>query len=117
MYLVKISITDYKTEIALLNLLINFISAKSVSHILSITDKLLFCLFCFFNFLITGMCNSSDNSLCDKFLFLLPLPAKLFRVAKVSDHTRVAEFFLSKHLKAVEASLHWYPSYFRLLAI
>ena len=66
---------------SLLNLLVNCISARSVPQILSIKDE---CAFSFLNFLITGLCNSSANSLFEIFSFLIPIPANLFaRVAEV----------------------------------
>ena len=57
--LLKISITHYKKSIPLLNLLANFIFARSTSQILSMKDEYTFlCL----DFLIIGLCNSSTSS-------------------------------------------------------
>ena len=47
------------------------------------------------NFLITGLCNSSANSLFEIFSFLIPLP----------------EVFLSKSLSTIEVIPRSYPSY------
>ena len=46
-------------------------------------------------FLITGLCNSSANSLFEIFSFLIPLP----------------EVFLSKSLSTIEVIPRSYPSY------
>ena len=54
----------------LLNLLINWISAKSKPQILSIKGDFTFHLL---NFLIIGLCNSSANSLLEIFSFLTSL--------------------------------------------
>ena len=59
-------ITHNKKRIPLLNLLINFISAKSAAQILSIKGE---CTFLFLDFLIIGLCNSSANSLLEYFHF------------------------------------------------
>ena len=59
-YLLKISITHTKNLNPLLNLLTNCVSAALAPQTLSINDE---CTFLFLNFLITGLCNSSANSL------------------------------------------------------
>ena len=56
------SITLYKNQNPLLNLLIDCISARSAPQILSIKDD---CTFLFLNFLVIGLCNSSANSLLE----------------------------------------------------
>ena len=63
-------ITHNKNLNPLLNLLINCICARSVPQILYIKDD---CIFLFSNFVITGMCNSSPNSLLDSISFLIAL--------------------------------------------
>ena len=83
----------------LLNLLINCISTRLAPHTLSIKDEYTFI---FLNFLIIGFCNYSANSLFETFLFLIPLPANLFRVAHVPCAVRVFDdalvvVFLSNH--------------------
>ena len=65
------SITLYKNQNPLLNLLIDCISARSAPQILSIKDD---CTFLFLNFLVIGLCNSSANSLLEISFFLIPLP-------------------------------------------
>ena len=70
-YLLEISITHYKKQIPLLNLLINCISARSQLQILYLKDEYMFC---FLDFLIIGLCNSSANSLFDRFSFLTASP-------------------------------------------
>ena len=67
--------------------------------------------FLFSKFLIIGICNSSIIFfLLDIILFLIALPAYLFRVPQVSDHACVAEIFLSKKiykpLKQVWVDVH-----------
>ena len=57
-FLVFILITHNTKQIPLLNLLINFIFAKSAQQILSLKDKYTFRLS---KFLIFGLCNSSAN--------------------------------------------------------
>ena len=54
------SITHNKKRIPLLNLLINYISARAAPQILSIKGE---CTFLFLNFLMIGLRNSSVNSL------------------------------------------------------
>ena len=83
----KISITRNKKRISLLNLLINYISARSAPQILSMKNE---CSFFISNFLVIGLCNSSANSLLDIIQFFIAPPANLF--------ARVAELFLSKTL-------------------
>ena len=56
-YLLKISMTHNKNLFLLLNLLINYISAKSVLQILSLRRIN----FSSLHFLIIGLCNSSAN--------------------------------------------------------
>ena len=79
------SIMHNKNLNPLLNILLNCISARSASQILSIKDK---CTFLFLKFLIIGLCNSSANCWSEIFSFLVPLP----------------EVFLSKNLQTNEAS-------------
>ena len=52
-------------------------------------------------FSITDLCNSSADCWCDIFSFLLKLQ----------------EVFSSRKLWNIEASLRWYPSYFRFLTL
>ena len=62
-----------------------------------------------FFFIVIGLCNSLANSFFEIVLFLIPLPPNLFRVAKVSDRTRVAEVFHKKiyrALKQVQNDIH-----------
>ena len=61
------STTHRQKRIPLLNLLNNCISAKSASQILSIKDE---CTSHFPNFLMTGLCSSSANSLFCMISFL-----------------------------------------------
>ena len=82
MYLLKISIAHNKKRIPLLNVLINYVSAKSVSQISSIKGE---CAFLFSKFLITGLCNSSANSLFQIFSFLT-VPLEAFFIKKFIDH-------------------------------
>ena len=87
------SFTHNKNLNPLLNLLINCISARSAPQTLSIKGD---CTFLLLNFIITGLGNSSANSLVAEFKgrlfeifsFLIPLP----------------EVFLSKYLHAIETS-------------
>ena len=67
-------ITHNKNRIALLNVLINFISARSAPQILSIKDE---CAFRFSNFLIIDLCNSSAYSWFHIFSFSIPPPELL----------------------------------------
>ena len=60
------SITHNENLNPLLNLLINFIPARSAPRILSLKVE---CTFLFSNFLIIGSCNSSANSLLEIFSF------------------------------------------------
>ena len=85
---------DNKKLITLLNLLVNYISARSAPEILSIIGE---CGFLFSNFLIIDLRNSSANSLFHMFSFLT---ANLFRAAKTSDRANVVTppaDFLSKN--------------------
>ena len=66
----------------LLNLLINYISARSAPQILSIKGD---CTFLFLNFLIIGLYNSSANCWPDIFSFLIPLP-EVFLLKRIIDH-------------------------------
>ena len=88
-HLWKISKTHNRKRIPLLNLLINYLSARSAPHILSIKDE---CTFRFPNFLVIGLCKSYANSWFDIFSFLITPPeADLSRVAhlaKVFDRAR-----------------------------
>ena len=59
--------TQNKNLNSLFNLLINYVSARSVPQILSVKDE---GTFLFSNFLIIGFCNSSANSLLDIISFL-----------------------------------------------
>ena len=70
-YLLWLSITHNKNLNPVLDLLINCISAKSAPQILSIKGD---CTFLSLNVLIIGLCNSSANSLLEKFSFVIPLP-------------------------------------------
>ena len=102
-----------KNQIPLLNSFINYISARSSTQILSIKDERTF-LFSIFR--VIGLFNSSPNSWFEIFLYLIPLPADLFRVArvakvfdyKVSDSARVAELFhqIYKPLKQAYVDIH-----------
>ena len=65
------SITQNTNLNPLLNLLINCISARSVSQILSIKVE---CSFYFLNFPLIGLHNSSANSLLEICSFLTVLP-------------------------------------------
>ena len=71
----KISITHNKKRIPLLNLLINYISARSAPKITFIKDE---STFPSLNFLITGLCNSLANSLFEILSFLTPLQEIFF---------------------------------------
>ena len=93
-YLLKISITHNKTRIPFLKLLDDCISAKSISQILSIKDEHAFL---FLNFLITGFCNSTADSLLDIFSFLIAPPDSFYQ--------------------KIEARSLWYSSYLGYLAI
>ena len=90
------SITHNKNLNPLLNLLINYIYAKSAPQILSVKGE---CTFLLLNFLMIGNC--SVNSLLEIVLFLIVPP----------------EFLLSKKLWNIEASPRRYQSYFGFLAI
>ena len=57
-----------------MNLLINYIYARSVLQILSIKEE---CTFLFLNFLVIGFCNSSANSLLEMISFLT-VPPEVF---------------------------------------
>ena len=85
-YLLKISITHNANPV--LKMLINWILAKSALP--NIVYKR-WVYFLSLNFLITGLFNSSANSLFEMFLFLLLVPASIF--------ARVAEFFYYKICK------------------
>ena len=74
------SITHGRKRIPALDLLINYISARSEPQILSIKGE---CIFLSLNFLKIGLFNSSAKFLFEIFSFLIPLPANLFRVARV----------------------------------
>ena len=82
------SITHNKKRIPLLNLLINYISARSAPQILSIKDE---CTFIFVIFLIIGLCNSSANSSANSLL-------EIFSFLTVPP-----EVLLSKKLYTIEA--------------
>ena len=68
------SITHNKKRIPLMDLLINCISERSAPQIFSIKGE---CTFLFLNFIITGLCYSSANSLFEIFLLLI-LPPEVF---------------------------------------
>ena len=59
--------THNKNLNPLLNLLINYVSARSVPQIMSVKNE---GIFLFSNFLINGFYNSSANSLLDTISFL-----------------------------------------------
>ena len=62
-------------KIPLLNLVINYISARSAPQLLSIKDE---CTFLVLDFLIVVLCNSLVNTLFDAFSFLIaPLEVDL----------------------------------------
>ena len=67
-YTILTSITHNKNRNPLLNLPINFISAKSEPQILSIKGE---CTFLLLSFRGVGFCNSSPNSLLQ--IYLIPL--------------------------------------------
>ena len=67
-YLLQMSMTHNENLKPLLNLLINCISAKSLTQILSIKDT-----FLLLKFLIIGLCNSSANSLLEIFSLVISL--------------------------------------------
>ena len=66
------SLKHNKNQIILLNLLINCISERSTTQILSIKVEFSFL---FSNFLVIGLCNSSVNSLLSIISFLIAPPA------------------------------------------
>ena len=66
--------TNNKKQIPLLNLLINYILARSAPKILSIKGDFTFL---FSNLLIIDLCKSSANSFFDIFSFLIA-PEKVF---------------------------------------
>ena len=88
MYLLKILKTHNKKRIPLLNLLINCITARSVTQIKSIMDQ---CTFRFSNFLTVGLSNSSANFWFDIISFLTTpdeaLELNIF-YQKLISHTR-----------------------------
>ena len=92
----------YFQNTAAFDSLINCVSARSILHLLSIKGE---CTFSFSNFPITGLCNSSVNSLPEIFSFLIPTQANLF--------ARVEE----RKLQNIETSPRLYPSYFGFFAI
>ena len=73
--------THSKKRIPLLNLLINSISVKSATQILSMKGEWTFP---FLNFLIIHLCNSSANPLFEIFL-LLSVPPEVFSIKKSID--------------------------------
>ena len=80
--------THNKNLNSFLNLLINYILARSAPQLFSLKDG---CTFRFLNFVKFALCNSSANYLLFKISsFLIPLPGNLF--------ARVADVFLSKNL-------------------
>ena len=79
--------THKKNRNTLLYLLINYISSRSASQILSLKDEYIFG---FSNFLITGLCKSSANYWFVIFLLL---------IADLSTSvTALPEYFLSKNV-------------------
>ena len=83
-YLLKISKIHYKKRIALLNLLINCIAARSSAPLrLPIKDE---CTFRFSISFIIDLCSSLANSWVEKILFLI---ADLFCPSTVSDQACV----------------------------
>ena len=66
-----VSVAYNKNLNALLNLLVNCISTRSASQILSRKGEFTFR---FLNVLIIGLCNSSADSLVQICSFLIPLP-------------------------------------------
>ena len=68
------SITHNRNINPLLNLLINWISARSAPQILSVKSE---CTFLLLNFIIIGLRNSSDNSLLEIISFLT-VPPEVF---------------------------------------
>ena len=107
MHIFLISITHNKKRISLLNMLINCISVRSAPQILSIIDEYTFLFF--FNFLITGLHNSSVNYLFEIFSFLT---ANIFHVAQMSNRASKRhhqKFFykkINKPLKQVHVGKH-----------
>ena len=77
-----ISITHNKNLNPLVPSLINYITARSASQILSVKDE---CTFLFSNFLIIGLCNSSAICLLDIISFLIA-PAEAFLSKKFINH-------------------------------
>ena len=87
MHLWKMSITRNKKQLkkSMLNLLINCISLRSASQMLSLKSEYTFH---FLNFVIIGLCNSAANPWFGIFSFLtVPSEPDLSGVAKVSDRT------------------------------
>ena len=80
-YLLKVSMTHHTNQRLLSYPLINYISTRSASQILSLKDEYTFC---FPSFLINWLCYSSADCCFEKNLILL-LIADLSRVAEVSD--------------------------------
>ena len=74
------SVAHNKKRIALLNLLFNYISARSAPQTLSIKGEFTFR---FLNFLMIGLCNSFVNCWSDIFSFLIPVSTNLFCAAKL----------------------------------
>ena len=72
----------------MLNLFINCISTKLAAQILSLKDEYTFC---FSNFLIIGLCNSSTNSWFNIILLLTAPLGNLFLVAMFSDRADLVE--------------------------
>ena len=102
-YLLNISITHNKKGIcSLSNLLIDCVSTRLAAKILAIKDEYTFC---FLSFLIIGLRNSWAHHL---FLFLIPLPANLFRAAKVSNCARLSEKFVNHWSKSTLMSIKFW---------
>ena len=93
----KCQLHKKKKRIPLYNLLINCISARSAPQVLSIKVEFTFL---FLNFLITGLCISSVNSLFDIFLLFIADLFRIARVAKISDCA--SKFFHQKMYKPLK---------------
>ena len=68
---------------SLLNLLINCISARSATKILSLNDEYTFR---FSNYVVIGLCNSPAYSWFDMFLFLAEPPEANFFIKAFINH-------------------------------
>ena len=96
-YLLKMLIVHNKKRVPSLNLFVNFkISTSNIIY------KRWVC-FCFLNFLIISLCNSS--------------PYCWFVIISLKVLILQPDDVLSKNLWTIESRSLWYPSYFRFLAI